>query len=124
MRKIFLIFIAALFIVTTLHAEKDDKKENTKPIKILTGTLTHGIERSAPSVYAILDLDSEVIEVNYYGLLDGCIYIIDYDNNLIDTVDICSTSGNIVIPSPQIAGNYHLVILCDNYYGEGVFKIQ
>lgn len=125
MKKVLSIIIAAFCISLTYSYADNDKstQEPKKPIMIFKGKPTVGIERSAQYVNAVLNLETKTIEMEFYGLGDGEIYIVDSDNKVVDSVMLTWEMTSVIMNSPINEGYYYLVVSCSEFYGEGVFEI-
>lgn len=94
-----------------------------KPIKIISGTLESGVDRSVHYVNAVLNLNTDAIEIDFSGLGEGEIYIIDQNNRVVESVPVWDNQNYATLTAPQNSGTYVLVICCSHYYGEGLFSI-
>lgn len=61
--------------------------------------------------------------MEFYGLGDGEIYIVDSDNKVVDSVMLTWEMTSVIMNSPINEGYYYLVVSCSEFYGEGVFEI-
>lgn len=125
MKKVLLI-ILAVFCLGILSSNADNGSTvpyYQKPIKIISGTLESGIDRSAHYVNAVLNLNTGAIEIDFSGLGEGDIYIIDQNNQVVESVLVWENQNSAILSAPQNSGTYVLVICCSHYYGEGVFSI-
>lgn len=126
MKKVLLI-ILAVFCLGILSSNADNGSTvpyYQKPIKIISGTLESGIDRSAHYVNAVLNLNTGAIEIDFSGLGEGDIYIIDQNNQVVESVPVWDNQNYAILSAPQISGTYILVICCSHYYGEGVFSTR
>jgi hypothetical protein len=83
-----------------------------------------GIERSLDQyVDAYLNLNSNTIEIDFSGLEDGEIYVVDSNNNIIESIIVTLGMTSAILSAPVENGYYYLIVSCSNFYGEGVFKI-
>lgn len=94
-----------------------------KPIKIISGTLESGVDRSVHYVNAVLNLNTDAIEIDFSGLGEGEIYIIDQNNQVVESVPVWDNQNYATLTAPQNSGTYVLVICCSHYYGEGLLAI-
>ena len=94
-----------------------------KPIKIISGTLESGVDRSVHYVNAVLNLNTDAIEIDFSGLGEGEIYIINQNNQVVESVPVWDNQNYATLTAPQNSGTYVLVICCSHYYGEGLFSI-
>lgn len=125
MKKLLSIILAALCLsLTYSSADNNQSTQSQKPIKIYLGTLTDRIERTSQYVEALLDTNVGIIEVEYYGLGDGEIFIVNTSNEVVDSIQILSEVGHAVLNAPIDEGNYTLVVSCCSCYGEGFFTIE
>lgn len=125
MKKLLSIILAALCLSLTYSSADNNKStQSQKPIKIYLGTLTERIERSSQYVEAFLDTNLGIIEVEYYGLGDGEIFIVNTSNEVVDSIQILSEVGHAVLNAPIDEGGYTLVVSCCDCYGEGFFTIE
>ena len=84
MKKV-LSIILAVFCLGILSSKADNGSTvpyYQKPIKIISGTLESGIDRSVHYVNAVLNLNTDAIEIDFSGLGEGEIYIIDQNNQV------------------------------------------
>lgn len=125
MKKVLSIILAA-FCISLTYSYADNAKstqEPKKPIMIFKGKPTVGIERSAQYVNAVLNIETKTIEMEFYGLGDGEIYIVDSNNKIVDSTIITLGMTSVIMDSPINDGYYYLVISCSDFYGEGIFQI-
>lgn len=119
--------ILAVFCLSILSSNADNGSTVSnyqKPIKIISGTLAEGIDRSVHYVNAVLNLHTDTIEIDFYGLGEGEIYIVDQNNHVVESVPVWENQNSAILSAPQNSGTYILVICCTHYYGEGVFSIR
>lgn len=125
MKKV-LSIILAVFCLGILSSNADNGSTVSnyqKPIKIISGTLAEGIDRSVHYVNAVLNLHTDTIEIDFYGLGEGEIYIVDQNNHVVESVPVWENQNSAILSAPQNSGTYVLVICCSHYYGEGLFSI-
>ena len=118
--------ILAVFCISLLHTYADNDKSNqcTVQIDVKKYLWQQGIERSLGQyVDAYLNLNSNTIEIDFSGLGEGEIYIIDQNNLVVESVPVWENQNDAILSAPQNSGTYVLVICCSHYYGEGVFSI-
>lgn len=126
MKKV-LSIILAVFCLSILSSNADNGSTVSnyqKPIKIISGTLAEGIDRSVHYVNAVLNLHTDTIEIDFYGLGEGEIYIVDQNNHVVESVPVWENQNSAILSAPQNSGTYILVICCTHYYGEGIFSIR
>lgn len=126
MKKV-LSIILAVFCLGILSSNADNGStvpHYQKPIKIISGTLNGGIDRSAHYVNAVLNLNTHIIEIDFSGLGEGEICIVDQNNYVVESVPVWENQNSAILSAPQNSGTYILVICCTHYYGEGVFSIR
>lgn len=126
MKKVLSIFLTVFCIgISNLYADNDNSTECTIPINMKKNAFQTGIERSMSQyVDAYLHMDSYTITMDFYGLGDGEVYIVDANGAIFDSDLIVSGMSSIVLNAPEANGNYYLVVCCANYYGEGNFTIE
>lgn len=127
MKKVLSIILAVFcFSLTVTYADNnnDGDKKSSKPIKIIKGKLTVGIERTAQYVDAVLNTDTYTVDVDFYGLGEGEIYILDSSHAVVDSMPVIFETDHVVLSSPVAEGCYVLIVSCSNYYGEGYFTID
>lgn len=125
MKKV-LSIILAVFCLGILSSNADNGSSvpyYQKPIKIISGTLESGIDRSAHYVNAVLNLNTDAIEIDFSGLGEGEIYIVDQNNHVVESVSVWESQNCTTLSAPQNSGTYVLVICCSRFYGEGLFSI-
>jgi hypothetical protein len=84
-----------------------------------------GIERSLDQyVDAYLNLNSNTIEIDFSGLGEGEIYIIDQNNQVVNIAPIFAGDTYLIMNQPETTGYYTLIIISNEYYGEGYFCIE
>lgn len=118
--------ILAVFCISLLHTYADNDKSNqcTVQIEVKKYLWQQGIERSLDQyVDAYLNLNSNTIEIDFSGLEDGEIYVIDSNNNIIESIIVTLGMTSAILSAPVENGYYYLIVSCSNFYGEGVFKI-
>lgn len=102
----------------------NDASKSRKPINIISGTLVDPIERSIQNVTAAINLNTNLIEVEFAGLGEGEVYIVDSSNKVVDYAPVVSGMSFLTLDVPLEDGNYYLIISCPQYYGEGYFTID
>ena len=125
MKKV-LSIILAIFCISLLHtyADNDNSNQCTVQIDVKKYPWQQGIERSMDQyVDAYLYLHSNTIEINFSGLGDGEIYVVDSNNNIIESIIVTLGMTSAILSSPVEKGYYYLIFSCSNFYGEGVFEI-
>lgn len=126
MKKV-LSIILAVFSLGVLSSNADNGStvpHYQKPIKIIRGTLAEGIDRSAHYVNAVLNLNTDTIEIDFSGLGEGEIYIVDQNNQIVDMTHVFAGDTYVILNQPETAGHYSLIITSNEYYGEGYFCIE
>lgn len=118
--------ILAVFCISLLHTYADNDKSNqcTVQIEVKKYLWQQGIERSLDQyVDAYLNLNSNTIEIDFSGLGEGEICIVDQNNHVVESVPVWENQNSAILSAPQNSGTYILVICCTHYYGEGVFSL-
>jgi hypothetical protein len=118
--------ILAVFCISLLHTYADNDKSNqcTVQIDVKKYLWQQGIERSLGQyVDAYLNLNSNTIEIDFSGLGEGEICIVDQNNHVLESVPVWENQNSAILSAPQNSGTYILVICCTHYYGEGVFSL-
>lgn len=118
--------ILAIFCISLLHTYADNDKSNqcTVQIDVKKYLWQQGIERSLVQyVDAYLNLNSNTIEIDFSGLGEGEICIVDQNNHVVESVPVWENQNSAILSAPQNSGTYILVICCTHYYGEGVFSL-
>lgn len=126
MKKV-LSIILAVFCLGILSSNADNGSTVSnyqKPIKIISGTLAEGIDRSVHYVNAVLNLHTDTIEIDFYGLGEGEIYIVDQNNQVVDVAQVFAGDTYQIMNQPDTTGHYTLIIISNEYYGEGYFCIE
>lgn len=67
--------------------------------------------------------DMNVIQVKYDGIESPNIYVIAPNGAIFSAESTYGSSAIISIQAPTRSGIYALVIMADNYYGEGYFTV-
>ena len=125
MKKAVSIILAGCCI-SILHTYADNDKSNqcTVQIDVKKYLWQQGIERSLGQyVDAYLNLNSNTIEIDFSGLGEGEICIVDQNNHVLESVPVWENQNSAILSAPQNSGTYILVICCTHYYGEGVFSL-
>ena len=105
--------ILAVFCISLLHTYADNDKSNqcTVQIDVKKYLWQQGIERSLGQyVDAYLNLNSNTIEIDFSGLGEGEIYIIDQNNLVVESVPVWENQNDAILSAPQNSGTYVLVI--------------
>lgn len=119
--------ILAVFCISLLHTYADNDKSNqcTVQIEVKKYLWQQGIERSLGQyVDAYLNLNSNTIEIDFSGLGEGEIYIVDQNNHVVDMAHVLAGDTYVIMSQPETAGHYSLIITSNEYYGEGYFCIE
>lgn len=107
----------------TLTANTDSSKENRKKIEIVRSTQSSDIMRDLSQIYAYLNLSTGFVEVEYYGINDLEIYIMDSEYNIVQNEGSSPGSTSIYLTIPETSGIYTIIISSSEFYGEGYFVI-
>lgn len=111
-----------MFIGFTLWADNNEPQESRKEILVVGSTQHTDIMRDISyNVSAYINYDSDLLELECYGVGDAEVYIVDSENQVVDQMTVLDGTSIVYIPVPTVAGNYVLVIWSDKYYGEGFF---
>jgi hypothetical protein len=122
--KRFLTIFTMMFIGFTLWADNNEPLESRKEILVVGSTQHTDIMRDISyNVSAYINYDSDLLELECYGIGDADIYIVDSNNQVIDQIIVFDGTPTSYIPVPEEHGNYVLVIWSEKYYGEGFFTI-
>ena len=128
MKKVLSIILTVFCIsITSLYtyADNDNSNQCTVQIGVKKYPWQQGIERSMDQyVNAYLYLHSNTIEVEFYGLGEGEIYIVDQNDQIVESVSVWENQNYATLSSPQNSGTYVLVIRCSRFYGEGIYYIR
>lgn len=117
---VFCISISSLYT----YADNDNSNQCTVQIDVKKYPWQQGIERSLDQyVDAYLYSHSNTIQINFSGLEDGEIYVVDSNNNIIESIIVTLGMTSAILSAPVEKGYYYLIVSCSNFYGEGVFKI-
>ena len=73
---------------------------------------------------AVLNLHTDTIEIDFYGLGEGEIYIVDQNNHVVDVAQVFAGDTYQIMNQPDTTGHYTLIIISNEYYGEGYFCIE
>ena len=131
MKTKFINYVAAVIAIALaaafcfpVSADEPPKKRKTRE-EIAVETEKMKVERSLPAyVEAVIDYDMQIIEMTCYGLSQAEVYIVDSLGQIFSTRTINSdTDPSVVLEAPTAPGTYWLVIMSDNYYGEGEFSV-
>lgn len=125
MKKVLSIILAVFcFGILSSNADNDPNVPNyQKPNNIIIETYEDGIHRSVHFVRAVLNINTNTIEIDFAGLGEGEIYIVDQNNQVVESVPVWENQNCATLYAPQNSGTYILVICCSHYYGEGLFSI-
>lgn len=123
--KRFLTIFTMMFIGLTLWADNNEPLESRKEILVVGSTQQTEIMRDISyNVRAYINYDSELLELECYGIGDADIYIVDSKDQVVDQMTMFDGTSIAFIPVPEVAGNYVLVIWSEEYYGEGMFTVE
>lgn len=122
MRRFVFILIFGL-MGFTLTANTDSSKENRKKIEIVRSTQSSDIMRDLSQIYAYLNLSTGFVEVEYYGINNLEIYIMDSEYNIVQNEGSSPGSTSIYLTIPETSGIYTIIISSSEFYGEGYFVI-
>ena len=76
------------------------------------------------NVNAWYSSDMSVIQVEYDGIESPNIYVLAPNGTIFSADSTYGSSAIISIQAPTLPGIYALVIMADNYYGEGYFAVE
>lgn len=128
MKKVLSIILTVFCIsITSLYTYADNENSNqcTVQIGVKKYPWQQGIERSLDQyVDAYLNLNSNTIEIDFSGLGEGEIYIIDQNNQVVNIAPIFAGDTYLIMNQPETTGYYTLIIISNEYYGEGYFCIE
>ena len=85
------------------------------------GEVDRGIFQNGNAWYSS---DMSIIQVEYDGIESPNIYVLAPNGTIWGTESTCGSSAIISIQAPTLPGLYALVIMADNYYGEGYFTVE
>lgn len=118
------IFIVLLGLISTIANAENDKTKLTTQNEILSGIPDTEIFRDLTyRVDAYLLSTENIIEINYHGIGDANVYIINSHNQIIEETILYEGSFCSIIEAPTTTGRYYLIICSDKYYGEFVLNI-
>ena len=69
-----------------------------------------------------MEIKPIMVELHY--IENANIYILDRRNNIVNETIAFDGNETLSLPAPNERGNYTLVIVNQNYYGEGLFSIE
>ena len=84
------------------------------------------VERSldCPIIEAVLHSSMQQVEVTLYNIGDAEVYIVNSQNQIISNTTVQTeipTTLNLNVTGGQ--GTYYIVIMSDDWYAEGMFKL-
>ena len=126
MLKFFLtIFSSMICGLFALTIDSNDSAKTVINLKELDGSYTEtGRERSLFfPVSAVLNHSDNLIEIEFNEVCSGEIYVVDSNNNIVDSISVPYGMKDLVMPAPTTKGIYFIIIYCSVYHGEGYFCI-
>ena len=123
MMRHYLLFILLLFFNVTVFCQSFGDTPRT--IIVIGNDNSGGIDRTMmPFVNATLYPELSTIMVELHYIENANIYILDRCNNIVNETIAFDGNETLSLPAPNERGNYTLVIVNQNYYGEGLFSIE
>lgn len=128
MKKLILLVFAVFLSTSLFYYDAYGKSDrNRKVIKtIVINKNAHGsatVDRSIFSdVKAFLCEETHAVEIDFFEVSKGDIYIMDSNGEIVayDTI----TSSHQILDAPMHKGNYCLIIDSPSLYAEGLFYIE
>ena len=80
--------------------------------------------RSLFYVECFLDKTSNILEIEFDGIGQPVVYVLDQCNNIVCFTYADRLSNYVCINLPRGAGYYRLIIQSPEYYGEGAINLQ
>lgn len=126
MKKFFTVLSALLFIgIASINADEKSNGTSSRPLDIHTIKGFAGLTRSIDQeVKAFLNDTAKTIEIELFDFTDGEIYIVDQNNQVVDMTHVFAGDTYVILNQPETAGDYSLIIISNEYYGEGYFCIE
>lgn len=126
MKKFFTVLSALFFIgIASINADEKSNGTSSRPLDIHTTKGFAGLTRSIDQeVKAFLNDTAKTIEIELFDFTEGEIYIVDQNNQIVDMTHIFAGDTYVILNQPETAGHYSLIIISNEYYGEGYFCIE
>ena len=123
--KLLSFVICMTFCIGAMATNSQDS-ETHEVIHVKASSLSRGeVDRgNFQNVNAWYSSDMSVIQVEYDGIESPNIYVLAPNGTILGTESTCGSSAIISIQAPTLPGLYALVIMADNYYGEGYFAVE
>ena len=122
-KVIVLLFLTILGVCANAANDHRDTKEDIR-IKELyqsEGTVDRSINLY---VYAAIMKDTGLIEIEYSGIRNPTIYLIDAHGQIVEQMEDLPYSSVEYLSVPTYAGVFNLIIWADNYGAMGTFTIK
>lgn len=126
MKKFFTVLTVLLFIgIASINADEKSNGTSSRPLDIHTTKGFAGLTRSIDQdVKAFLNDTAKTIEIELFDFTDGEIYIVDQNNQVVNIAPIFAGDTYLIMNQPETTGYYTLIIISNEYYGEGYFCIE
>ena len=124
MKRIITILMTLAIMGSPLYASTVTKQQpDDKDIKLNTSEKEHkgADERSLFFVFASLNSDSSIIEINIFGCGNSAAYLYDGTGTLVSSTTISIEDGFGTLSVPETSGLYYIVINSDRCYSQGSF---
>ena len=113
---------ASIFSFSMTYDDDDNNAETIVVSNINNGTELEN-QRSIYHLECVLYKTSKYVKVNYSGLGNLNVYILDVQNNVLAWQYGLECNGTIEVPFILENGVYRIYIESDTYCGEGYFEI-
>lgn len=78
----------------------------------------------SPSVEAFYNITQGYIELEYEGIGDAYVYIVNWQNQIVESTTLYKESNWVLVNIPDLSGEYTIVVVSDDYYGSGNFVVK
>ena len=125
MKKLLFILISSIFWGSVAVNAQEQQVNNKESVQIVREEqLTPEIERGyCMCVWAYIERDNAMIELNYYGIGSAEVYVVGSDGVVHNHVFLAESELIAYVDIPKESGRYSIVVLSDRYYCVGEFMI-
>ena len=122
--KHYLFFALSIIFGVSSFANNNDVNKTKVTIRTeIVGNLGDDIDRSISNIVSVY-MDQNFLEINYYGIGEPEIYLVNSSNQIVDQFSLSDNNSVEYLPLPSTPGKYSIIIWSDTFYGEGYFVIQ
>lgn len=125
MKKVIVLLLLTILGVCA-NASNDNDSDTREDIRIKELYQSEGTVDRSINVYvdAVIMKDTGLIEIEYSGIKNPMIYLVDNHGQIVERMASLSYSSVEYLSVPNYAGVFNLIIWSDNYYAVDTFTVN